>query len=107
MSFVLKYNGNVVFQGKGQPESIKSCFFNLPREIQKLASQCELELLEETEYKTKAQQRSENLRAVRNKKYYDKIKNDRIQCECGSMVVKTGYKRHLQSKKHKDICATN
>jgi len=43
-------------------------------------------------------------RVSRNKKYYDKIKKEKIECECGSVVLKVTYKRHLESKKHKERC---
>lgn len=107
MSYIVKHKGVVVYRANGQPKSIKECFFNLPNPIRQFASQCEIELFDKKiDYKTKAKERSLNLRATRNKKYYNKIKNDKIQCDCGSLVVKTGYKRHIQSKKHKDICGS-
>ena len=105
MSFIIKHKGVAIYRADGQPKSMKDCFFKIPHHIRQFASECELELCDQKiDHKSKAKKRSKNLRAARNKKYYDKIKNEKIQCDCGSAVVKTGYKRHLQSKKHKDIC---
>ena len=40
-------------------------------------------------------------KVLENKKqYYNRVKKDKVQCLCGSIIPRRGFKRHTKSKKH-------
>jgi hypothetical protein len=112
MSFAIIFKNDVIFEEKGNHKCVKIIFPLLPKYIRTKIIKHGIEQFHIENYDfclTKQELKDVKLvksdpRAKRNKKYYDKIKKEKIQCECGSVVLKVTYKRHLESKKHKEKC---
>jgi len=123
MSCSIKYKGEIIYELDGNYKSVPGILTLVPKDIRKrMADIVDYEYehykkkfpdmfeLENSdiiirEHKVKdVKLVNQSSRVERNKKYYDKIKKEKIECECGSIVLKVAYKRHLQSKKHKERC---
>jgi hypothetical protein len=115
MSFKIKYKEQIIYRGEGNYSSILKAHHHLPRDIRKILLDENLKnsdlIIENSNIPFKelhtdvclVKSKSATTRSKTNKKYYNKIKNNKIMCECGSLVLKVSYKRHLKTQKHKEL----
>ena len=119
--FSVRHDDKILFIGttctKFEFPTYKQVYWNIPPNVNKLASansddieiriekQCPLEYSIEQREMLRKEIEQTLLKKIKtkqeiNKTYYKKARQNKITCECGSVVISTTIKQHLKTKKH-------